>query len=113
LGPGVGSRQTTAEERTNRLLRVIGPDREGGSLLVHQDAAMYVSRLEAGQNVGHAFAPDFGGYLLVLDGAVTINGEALANGDAAMISDEDRIIVEGAETSELLMMEMQVKVRTE
>ena len=113
LEPGVESRQTTAEERTNRLLRVIGPDREGGSLLVHQDAEMYVSRLEAGQNVGHAFAPDFGGYLLVLDGAVTINGEALANGDAAMISDEDRIIVEGAETSELLMMEMQVKVRTE
>ncbi len=44
---------------------------------------------------------------------MTINGEALANGDAAMIWDEDRITIEGAETSELLMMEMQVKVRTE
>ena len=52
LEPGIESRQTTAEERTNRLLRVIGPDREGGSLLVHQDAAMYVSRLEACQSVG-------------------------------------------------------------
>jgi redox-sensitive bicupin YhaK (pirin superfamily) len=74
---------------------------------------MYVSRLEAGQSVGHPFAPDFGGYLLVLDGAVTINGEALANGDAAMTWNEDRITIEGAETSELLMMEMQVKVRTD
>jgi hypothetical protein len=113
LEPDIESRQTTVEERTNRLLRVIGPDREGGSILVHQDAAMYVSRLEAAESVGHQFAPDFGGYLLVLEGAVTINGEALANGDAAMIWDEERITIEGAETSELVMMEVQVKVRTE
>ena len=113
LEPGVESRQTTAEERTNRLLRVIGPDREGGSLLVHQDAAMYVSRLEAGKSVGHPFTPEFGGYLLVLDGAVAINGHALANGDAAMIWDEERITIEATETSELVIMEVQVKSRTE
>ena len=74
---------------------------------------MYVSRLEAGQSVGHPFAPDFGGYLLVLDGAVTVNGDALANGDAAMISDEDRITIEAGETSEFVMMEVRVKARTE
>ncbi len=113
LEPGVERRQTTAEERTNRLLRVIGPDRDGGSLLVHQDAAMYVSRLEAGQSVGHPFAPDFGGYLLVLDGAVTINGGALANGDAAMIWDEHRITIAAGVTSEFVMVEVRVKARTE
>ncbi len=113
LEPDVESRETTAEERTNRLLRVIGPDREGGSLLVHQDAAMYVSRLEAGQGVGHEFAPDFGGYLLGLAGSLTINGNALANGDAAVIWDEERIAIETDETAELVMMEVQVKARTE
>ncbi len=112
LEPGVESRETTEEERTNRLLRVIGPDREGGSLLVHQDAAMYVSRLEAGRSAGHEFAPDFGGYLLVLDGAVTMGGEAFASGDAAMIWDEERITIEATETSELVMMEVRVKART-
>jgi redox-sensitive bicupin YhaK (pirin superfamily) len=113
LEPGVESRQTTAEERRNRLLRVIGPDREGGSLLVHQEAAMYVSRLEAGQSVGHAFAPDFGGYLLVLDGSLTVNGDTLANGDAAMVWDEERITIGAAEASELVMMEVRVKARIE
>ena len=67
----------------------------------------------AGQSVGHQFAPDFGGYLLVLDGAVTVNGDALANGDATMIWDEDRITIEAGVTSELVMMEVQVKALTE
>ncbi|HEY5625880.1 MAG TPA: pirin family protein [Dehalococcoidia bacterium] len=113
LEPSVESRETTSEERTNRLLRVIGPDCDGGSLLVHQDAAMYVSRLEAGRSAGHEFAPDFGGYLLVLDGAVAVNGEALANGDAAMVWDEKRITIEATETSEFVMMDVRVKARTE
>jgi redox-sensitive bicupin YhaK (pirin superfamily) len=108
LEPEVERRETTVEERTNRLLRVIGPDREGGSLLVHQDAAMYISRLEAGQSVGHSFAPDFGGYLLVIDGAVTINGQPLGNGDAAMITDEPEITIEAGETAEIVMMEVHV-----
>lgn len=112
LEPGVESRQTTPAERTNRLLRVIGPDREGGSLLVHQDAAMYVSRLEAGESVEHSFAPDFGGYLLVMDGAATVSGNALANGDAAMVWDEGRITIEASETAELVMMEVRVKALT-
>ena len=109
LEPEVERRETTVEERTNRLLRVIGPDREGGSLLVHQDAAMYISRLEAGQSVGHSFAPDFGGYLLVIDGAVTINGQPLGNGDAAMITDEPEITIEAGETAEIVMMELRVR----
>lgn len=108
IEPSVESRETTVEERTNKLLRVIGPDREGGSLLVHQDAAMYISRLEPGRSVEHEFAPDFGGYLLVIDGAVTVNGNELASGDAAMIWDEERITIEARETSELVMMEVRV-----
>ena len=44
---------------------------------------------------------------------MTINGDALANGDAAMIWDEDRITIGAAEPSELVMMEVQVKARTE
>jgi redox-sensitive bicupin YhaK (pirin superfamily) len=114
LEPGVESRQTTPEERTNRMFRVIGPDREGGSLLVHQDAVMWICRLEAGKDVAHSFHPDFGGYLLVMEGGpVTVSGETLANGDAAMMWDESSITISAVETAELLMMEVQVKARVE
>lgn len=109
LEPSVESRQTTEEERTNTLLRVIGPDRDGGSLLVHQDAAMYVSHLEPGKAVEHSFADGFGGYLLVMKGAASVNDNALAYRDAAMIADEASItIAAGDEPADILMMEMRV-----
>ncbi|MEX0683127.1 MAG: pirin family protein [Dehalococcoidia bacterium] len=113
LEPEVESKQTTVEERANKLLRVIGSDRDGGSLLVHQDAAMYISRLEAGKSVEHEFEPDFGGYLFVISGAITVNGNNLDNGDAALIYDEPNVTIEARETSELIMMEVRTRTRVE
>lgn len=70
---------------------------------------MYISRLEAGKSVEHEFRPDFGGYLFVLAGAATVNGQPLDNGDAAMIAGEPHIAIEAREDSELVMMEVQVR----
>ncbi|HVP04872.1 MAG TPA: pirin family protein [Dehalococcoidia bacterium] len=110
LPPGVEQKQFTEADRTNTLLRAIGPDREGGSVLVHQDASMYLSRLEAGKSVEHAFRPDFGGYLYVMDGGpVTLNGTALEHLDAAMIWQEPGIRIEARQTAELIMMEVRVR----
>jgi redox-sensitive bicupin YhaK (pirin superfamily) len=110
LPPSVEQKELTKADRTNRLLRAIGPDREGGSVLVHQDAAMYLSHLEEGRSVEHEFRSDFGGYLFVVAGSVTVNGQPLDNGDAAMIVDEPRIVIEAPEDSELVMIEVQVRV---
>ena len=47
LPPGVEQRVFSTEDRTNRLLKVIGP--EGGDVvLIHQDASVHVARLEPG-----------------------------------------------------------------
>jgi redox-sensitive bicupin YhaK (pirin superfamily) len=108
LPPSVEQKALGLEDRRNRFLRAIGPDRDGGSILVHNDAAMYISHLDAGKSVEHDFRPNFGGYLYVLFGAISLNGHPLANGDAAMIWDEPRIAIEALETAELLMMEVQV-----
>jgi redox-sensitive bicupin YhaK (pirin superfamily) len=108
LPPEVEQRQFTQADRTNRLLRAIGPDRDGGSILVHQDASMFLSRLDPGVTVSHGFRPDFGGYLFLIDGAVTLNGKPLAKGEAAMITDEPRLDIAAQEPSELIMMEVRV-----
>ena len=110
LPPGVEQKQFTEADRTNRLLRAIGPDREGGSILVHNDASMYVSRLEAGKSVSHDFRANFGGYLYVLNGGqVTVNDAALDSLDAAVIWDEPHLAIEAQGTAELIMMEVQVR----
>ena len=108
LPPSVEQKVFTKEDRTNRLLRAIGPDREGGSILVHRDAAVYIAHLEAGVAVEHALRAQFGGYLFAIAGGLTVNGETLREGDAAMISEEPRLSITAGPESELIMVEVEV-----
>ena len=108
LPPSVEQKQFTTEDRTDRLLRAIGPDREGGSVLVHQDATVYISRLESGRTLEHPFREGFGAYLFLIDGEVTLNGRSLAKGDAARIWEEPRLVIAAGQTSELIMVEVEV-----
>src|SRR5881409_693628 len=52
LKPQVEQRVFTKEDRTNRLLRIVGP-RGSDAVTVHQDASVYVARLSRGKEVKH------------------------------------------------------------
>jgi redox-sensitive bicupin YhaK (pirin superfamily) len=62
LEPGVEQKVFTTEDRTGRLLKVISGD-GGDAVLVHQDAHVFVSRLEPGSVATHELAGGRGAYL--------------------------------------------------
>lgn len=107
LAPSVEQKVFTQADRTDRLLKVISGDGADGSALVHQDAAVYVSRLEAG-SLEHEFADGFGGYLYLIDGELAVNGESLSTGDSARVYDERRLTIESRRPSELVLVEVRV-----
>ena len=80
----------TTQDRTDTLLKAISGD-GGDAVLVHQDAHVFVSRLNAGRSVEHPLAPGRGGYLYVIEGDVDVNGERMQTGSAAQITDEERV----------------------
>lgn len=105
LPPEVQQRVFTKQDRSNRLLRVIGP--EGGEVVrVHQDASVHVAALDAGMEVAHALEPKRGAYLYVIEGAVTLNGEAMATGAAAKVTDEPDLRIAAADASELILVDV-------
>jgi len=107
LPPGVEQKVFTTEDRTNRLLKAISGD-DGDAVLVHQDAAVYVSHLEPGVKAEHTFAPGHGGYLYVIEGSLRLNDEKLGTGDAAKIVGEPKITLEADAPTELMLVEVQV-----
>ena len=109
LPPSVEQKIFTEADRRNRLLRIIGPKGADGAVLVHNDASMYVSSLDGGESLAHRFDDGFGGYLYVLNGGpLTVGGNRLYNGDAAMIAEEPELTIEAEQDTHLVMVEVQV-----
>ena len=106
LTPSVEQRQHTMEERHNRLLQILRPEgTEGSGVTVHQDVTMHVSRLDPGAVVEHVFGEGRGGYFYLIEGAVELNGEKLATGDAAKILGGGLLQVQAGVESELLLVD--------
>ncbi len=105
LPPGVEQRVFTTEERTNRLLKVIGP--EGGEVVkIHQDASVHVVRLEPGVEVSHPIGSGRGVYAYLIEGAAAFSGEELTTGDAAKVTDEAALAIRASQTSELILVDV-------
>ena len=107
LAPGVEQKVFTTEDRTDRWLEAISGG-GGDAVLVHQDASVSVSRLNAGRSLEHPLATGRGAYLYVIDGDVGVNGERMETGSAAQITDEQRVEIAARSTSELILVDVAV-----
>lgn len=108
LPPGLQQRQFTTEDRTDRLLKVIGPA-PSDPVHVHQDATVHVSRLSPATVVEHVFRPARGGYLYLIEGQARVGTEELATGDVAKIQEENALRIEAIDTSELILVDVPLR----
>lgn len=106
LEPSIQQKQYTVADRTDQLLRFLKPEGASGEgLTVARDVSMYVSRLSAGRDVRHELRDSRGGYLYVIDGAVTANGERLSRGDAAYVLGGGELALRGEQDADLILVD--------
>jgi redox-sensitive bicupin YhaK (pirin superfamily) len=94
------------EERRNRLRLVCANDGRDGSIPIRQDAAVFASFLEAGNEVAHNFATGRFGWIHVARGALTLNGQRLEDGDGASIAEESQVMLRGERDADLLLFDL-------
>jgi quercetin 2,3-dioxygenase len=81
--------------------------RESQAVAIHQDALVYAAVLGLGENLRRKLAPGRHAWVQVARGNVSINGEALAEGDGAAVSDEqDLSFTGGPDGSEFLFFDL-------
>ncbi len=106
LEPDVAQQQHTVADRTDRLLRFLKPEGVAGEgLTVARDVSMYASRLSSGREVPHAIGAGRGGYLYVIDGALTVNGERMSSGDAAYVLGAGELAFRAERESDLILVD--------
>lgn len=104
--PRYDQKRFGTEARKNVLLPVVSGTGDVGTLMIHQDATLYLSDLDPGQSLSHALAPGRRAYLFVSQGAVEVKGHTLGPGDAALVEGERALDLKSAEPSELLLIDL-------
>ncbi len=106
IAPGYEEKRFAEAEKQDRLRLVASPDGAEGSVRIHQDARLYVACLSAGRSLSQTLAAGRLGYLHLVRGALTVNGERLGTGDAAKLEGETALSLAASEDSELLLFDL-------
>lgn len=94
------------QEERGAFRLVASPDGREGSVTIHQDANLYATILDAGEEFVYPIPAGRHVWLQVARGKVCVNGTELEQSDGAAISDEDQIVVSGLERSEILLFDL-------
>ena len=105
LGIEPGYQQKRFQPRPGLQL-IASPDAREDSLRLQQDACLYQLLLLADETASHSLAPGRKAYLHVISGSLRVNGEALAEGDGATISEIDNIEFSAQAQSEALLFDL-------
>jgi quercetin 2,3-dioxygenase len=105
-GIAPGYEQKRFDDLDGKLRLVAGPGGKDGALTLHQDAALYVAKLAAGQSVAHALAPGRHAWVQVARGDVALGDVTLAAGDGAAISDATKLDLRAAGAAEILVFDL-------
>jgi redox-sensitive bicupin YhaK (pirin superfamily) len=106
IKPGYEERRFDEKEKLGRLRLIVSPEGENDSLRIHQDVRVYASILEKGDDVQHELEAGRHAWIQVVRGRVALNGHELGRGDGAAVSDETRLTLEGLETAEFLIFDL-------
>jgi quercetin 2,3-dioxygenase len=105
--PSYSQRSFPIAAEHNLLHLLASPEGRDGSLTWVTNADLYSARIDAGDKVEHAFTNYKHGWVQVARGSATVNGAALAQGDALALSDEAEVsILAGGDGAEVLFFEL-------
>ena len=106
IEPGYEQTTFTDADKRGRLRLVASPDGAEGSVTIHQDARVYATRLEPGEEVEHKLAPGRHAWVQVARGALSVGGQRLAHGDGAAITGETLVKLTGEQSAEALVFDL-------
>lgn len=106
IAPGYEQRPFAPEELRDRLRLVASPDGADGSVRIHQDAAVRLSRLSDGATVRHVPAAGRYVWVHVATGAASLNGTELREGDGAALSGEAAAELTGIGGAQVLVFDL-------
>jgi redox-sensitive bicupin YhaK (pirin superfamily) len=106
IDPGYEQKAFTEADKRGRLRLVASPDGRDGSVTIHADASIRAGLFDGDERADLVLDPQRLAYVHVARGAVSVNGNALAAGDAAKLDGESRLVIEQGRDAEVLVFDL-------
>ena len=105
IEPSYEQKHFGPEEKRGRLRLIASPDGAEGSVTIHQDARLYAGLFDGAERADYALRGGRKGYVHLARGRASVNGHALAAGDA-LKTDSGPIAIERGEGAEVLVFDL-------
>ena len=106
IAPSYEEKHFTPESKRGKLRLIASSDGRQGSVLIHQDAAIYASILQEGEQAEHALDEGRLAYVHLIRGSLVVNGTPLKAGDALKLTQEAAVTLTQAEDAEVLVFDL-------
>ncbi len=106
IEPSYEEKRFDEVDKRGRLRLIASPDREDGSVLIHQDARVYAGLFDGTEQATLEVAPGRRIYVHVARGAVTASGIGLDAGDALKLTDTEAMTLEAGRKAEVLAFDL-------
>ncbi|NMW17596.1 MAG: pirin family protein [Chlorobiaceae bacterium] len=106
LTPGYEQKFFSNEEKQCILRLIASPEGRNGSVTIHQDANLYATLLDSGDEIAYTLPAGRHVWLHLAQGSILINGNKLSAGDGLAASDEKELFMTGYEKAEVLLFDL-------
>ena len=106
IAPGYEQKSFADAEKRGRLRLIASPDGADGSVTIHADASLYAGLFDGDESATLPLNPARKAYVHVARGTLTVNGEKLQKGDAALLADESRLTLSDGDDAEVLVFDL-------
>ncbi len=106
LKPSYEQRAFDSSFRKNRFQLVASRDARANSLLIHQDANIYLADIETNNALTFEIPANRHVWLQVLRGSVEAGGTSLGTSDAIAVSDESTLSIKAFSNAELMLFDL-------
>ncbi len=106
LTPTYQQKRFPDEQLADQLRLVASPEGKDGSLVIHSEANVYLSKLSLGEAVNIPMRADRHMWLQVLRGSIDLGGHLMVTSDAAAVSTETRLSCKATTDSEIMLFDL-------
>ena len=95
-----------ANAETGKLHLVTSKTGRNDSIAIHQDADLWLAKLNPGETVSHQLKSGRHAWVHVAEGEVALNGQTLSGGDAAAIDESSALQLRANKPSQVLLFDL-------